>query len=89
MCCSDGFADFPAASQILALWDVQRGEGGITQSMRGGTGLTVHWAAATGEGLPVGFHSSAMSATNRYSSTFHNGVGGVSWGGLSQKGGLC
>lgn len=52
-------------------------------------GLTEHWAAATGEGLPVGFHSSATSAINRYFSSFHKYVGGVSWGDLRQRGGLC
>lgn len=40
----------------------------------------------TGEGLPVGFHSSATSATNRYWSTFQNYVGGVSLGGLESEG---
>lgn len=80
---------FPAASQnFLALRVVQRGGGEDLQS-RGEAGLTEHWAAVPGEGLPVGFLSPATSATNRSSRTFHKYVGGVNWGGLNWKGGLC
>lgn len=40
-------------------------------------GLSEHWAAAGGEGLPVGFLSTATSPTNRYSSAFHKNVRGA------------
>lgn len=73
---------------------LQRG-GWVTQTGREASSA-VHWAAVRGDGLPVGFHSSAMSSMNRYSSSFHKHVGGVSWrrgleskGSTVDRGGVC
>lgn len=60
--------------------------GGYQGIDRKEAGSAVYWAAAAGEGLPVGFHSSAKSATNRSSSTFRKHGGGSELGGLDPEG---